>query len=208
MTVPRVYPILDTAALAKAGVEVLVAAQAMLAGGAEILQFRHKSFWSAEVVELAGRTGEFCRQAGAQFVINDRADYAALLDAGLHVGQEDLAPGDARRVIGSRALLGFSTHNLDQFTAALAEPVDYLAFGPVFPTKSKENPDPVTGLELLSELRLMTPKPLIAIGGITLDLAPRVWSAGADSVAVISDLLPEPCSAAAITARMRLWTSL
>ncbi len=155
-------------------------------------------------MDLAGETAELCRQSGATFVINDRADYAALLGAGLHVGQDDLPPASARKLIGT-APLGFSTHNPKQFAAALAEPADYLAFGPVFPTRSKENPDPVTGIEIVRQLRRMTEKPLVAIGGITLERAPEVWQAGADAVAVISDLLGEPCSPASIEARTKSW---
>ena len=108
---------------------VIDAAEAVLEGGAKILQFRHKAFWSRGTFAEAERVANLCREAGAEFIVNDRADYAALLKAGLHVGQDDLTPDDARRVIGNEALIGFSTHTPDQMRAAGNEPVDYVAFG-------------------------------------------------------------------------------
>jgi thiamine-phosphate pyrophosphorylase len=138
-------------------------------------------------------------------VVNDRADVAKLLDAGLHVGQDDLPPGDARRLLGPAAMLGYSTHNLRQFEAALAEPVDYLAIGPVFATASKQNPDPVVGLDELRKCRALSPRPLVAIGGITRDSVAAVLAAGADSVAIIGDLLPETCTHANLRRRMGEW---
>ena len=131
MHLPAIYPILDTTSLARRGCPVETAAHALLDGGAGILQFRHKGPFARAVFQVAERVAELCRRAGALYVINDRADVALLLDAGLHVGQDDLPPGDARRLIGPGRLLGFSTHNAAQFAAALAEPADYLAFGPV-----------------------------------------------------------------------------
>src|SRR5690348_7305629 len=130
LTLPRVYPILDTASLDRAGIGIREAAEALLEGGAEILQFRHKTFWTREAFAEAERIAALCRDAHAQFIINDRADYAALLGAGLHLGQDDLSPADARRVVGPAAVTGFSTHNPEQLRAAEAEPVDYVALGP------------------------------------------------------------------------------
>jgi thiamine-phosphate pyrophosphorylase len=124
--------------------------------------------------------------------VNDRADIAKLLDAGLHLGQDDLAPVDARRVLPASSIVGFSTHNEQQLRAGDTEPVDYLAIGPIFATRSKQNPDPVVGLGRLRTLRSLTRKPLVAIGGITRELAPKVFEAGADSVAIIGDLFPRP----------------
>jgi len=205
---PRVYPILDTAALARRGCEVPAAAQALLDGGARILQFRHKGHFSRAVFDQAECVAALCRAAGALFIVDDRADVAMLLDAGLHVGQDDLAPADARRLIGLRRVLGFSTHNAAQLSAAAAEPADYLAFGPVFPTASKLNPDPVAGLAALALAKAAASRPLVAIGGITRATAPDVFRAGADSVAVIHDLLPEPCTPALIRERMEEWQRL
>jgi thiamine-phosphate pyrophosphorylase len=205
---PRLYPILDTASLARLGFDPVDAAAAFLEGGAEILQLRHKSFWSRDVYAQAERIAALCRDARVPFVVNDRADYAALLGAGLHVGQDDLAPADARRVIGPAALLGFSTHNPDQMRAADAEPVDYVAFGPVFPTATKDRPDPTVGTEALRVVRALTNRPLVAIGGITRANAEACWSAGADSVAVIADLLPLSCTKQALRDRMAEWRQL
>ncbi len=182
MKLPAFYPIIDDVA----------AAEAVLHAGARILQFRHKGFFSRAVFEDASRIAELCRHAGALFVVNDRADVAMLLDAALHLGQDDLAPADARRILPAPGIIGFSTHNEQQLCAANLEPVDYLAIGPIFPTRSKLNPDPIVGLDQLRAWRSLTQKPLVAIGGITRELAPQVFEAGADSVAVISDLFPRP----------------
>jgi len=138
-------------------------------------------------------------------VVNDRADFAMLLEGGLHIGQEDLAPRDARKLIGPDALLGFSSHNLEQLSAAGGEPVDYVALGPVYPTSSKHNPDPVVGVDEVRRLRPLIEKPLVAIGGITRANAAGVLNAGADSVAVISDLVPQSPTARSLRERMEEW---
>jgi thiamine-phosphate pyrophosphorylase len=205
VTLPAIYPILDTITLAHRGLTVMPVAEAWLGGGAGILQFRHKGPWSRGVFQQAEQVAALCRAHKALFLVNDRADIAALLGAGLHVGQHDLAPADARRIIGAHAVLGFSTHNARQLAAAADEPVDYLAFGPIFPTASKDNPDPVTGLDELRQCRAMTRKPLVAIGGITCENAPAVFEAGADTVAVIGGMLPEPCTAQSLRKRMEQW---
>jgi thiamine-phosphate pyrophosphorylase len=202
---PRVYPILDTATLQSRGIALEVAAAAFLEGGAAILQLRHKDHWSRALYDSARKIAALCREAGATFIVNDRADFAMLLDAGLHVGQDDLPPRDARGLVGDDALLGFSSHNPTQLCAAGGEPVDYVALGPIFTTGSKENPDPVVGVEEVRRCRALIEKPLVAIGGITLENAPSVWAAGADSVAVIGGLLPEASSARALRERMELW---
>jgi thiamine-phosphate pyrophosphorylase len=202
---PRVYPILDSATLHSRGIPLEIAAAAFLEGGAAILQLRHKDHWSRTLFDSARKIAALCREAGAAFVINDRADFAMLLGAGLHVGQDDLPPRDARALIGADALLGFSSHNPTQLCAAGGEPVDYVALGPIFTTASKENPDPVVGIEEVRRCRALIEKPLVAIGGITLGNAPTVWAAGADSVAVIGGLLPEASSARALRERMELW---
>lgn len=209
MRLPRIYPILDTATLLRRGCENWSGvARAMLEGGARIVQFRHKGTWTPAVLAQAETIAGDCRQAGAAFVVNDRADFAKLLEAGLHTGQDDLQPTDCRIVIGYDALLGFSTHNAGQLVAADSEPVDYLAFGPVFETASKENPDPVAGLALLEEIRSDTRKPLVAIGGIRRETAWRAFAAGADSVAIIADLLPGTLQLADIRRRMEEWQIL
>lgn len=203
---PRVYPILDTTALNRLGLDWIEAAKALLEGGAEILQFRHKEFWSRGVVETAERIARLCRSAGVPFAINDRADYAAMLNAGLHVGQDDLSPTDARTVIGPAAVLGYSTHNPAQMAAAQSEPVDYVAFGPIFGTSSKDRPDATVGVAGLEEVRKLTDLPLVAIGGINFENAVSCWVAGADSVAIIAALLPPaPCTLASLRGRMEEW---
>jgi thiamine-phosphate pyrophosphorylase len=188
---PAFYPILDTATAARNGIEVIHAAEKILEGGARILQFRHKGFFSRDVFATLQTVAGLSRESGAMFVVNDRADIARLADAALHLGQDDLTPTDARRVVDAPKIIGFSTHNERQFRDALTEPVDYLALGPIFGTASKQNPDPVVGLEELRRLRFLTPRPLVAIGGITRANALSVFDAGADSVAVIGDLFPE-----------------
>lgn len=205
---PRVYPIVDTATLEHLSFNPVHAAAALLEGGARILQFRHKAFWSREVFAQAEEIAALCRDASASFVVNDRADYAALLHADLHLGQDDLLPADARLVTGNTATIGFSTHNPDQMRAAESEPVDYVAFGPVFTTASKERPDPTVGIAGLRTVRSLTQKPLVAIGGITRDNASMCWSAGADSVAIIADLLPSPCTHRTMRDRMAEWLRL
>lgn len=192
MTLPPFYPIIDT----------VPAAEAVLEAGARILQFRHKGFFSRQAFEDASRIAALCRSAGALFVVNDRADVAMLLNAALHLGQDDLAPSDARRILPAAAVIGFSTHNERQLRAGDAEPVDYLAIGPIFATGSKQNPDPVVGLDRLRKLRALTQKPLVAIGGITRESAPQVFEAGADSIAVIGDLMSD------VRARAEEWIAI
>ena len=191
MRIPAFYPILDTETAARRGVDTIAAAGAILAAGAGILQFRHKGVFSAGVFAQLERIAGLCRDAGAFLVVNDRADLARLCRAGLHLGQQDLKPADARRIVGADALIGFSTHNESQLRRAAAEPADYLALGPIFGTASKQNPDPVVGLPELRQLRPLTQRPLVAIGGIARSNAAAVLAAGADAVAVISDLFPE-----------------
>lgn len=208
MKLPRIYPILDTGSLAARGVPLVTAAAAILEGGAGILQLRHKEHWSRAVFDQAREVARLCREAGAQFIVNDRADFALLLDAGLHVGQDDLAPRDARKLMGADATIGFSSHNAGQIAAAGGEPVDYVAFGPVFATASKRNPDPVVGIEELARCRALVDKPLVGIGGITLENALSVLAAGADSLAVIGGLLPAAATAQSLRERMERWQQL
>jgi thiamine-phosphate pyrophosphorylase len=205
MDLPRLYPILDTEALEQRGIALEAAAGAFLRGGARILQIRHKSHWSRNAFECARRTAAMCRERGVPLIVDDRADMAMLLEAGLHVGQDDLAPRDARMLMGPRAAIGFSTHNAAQLSAAAAEPVDYVAIGPVFATRSKANPGPVVGVEELRRLRALTTRPLVAIGGITLENAVDVLRAGANSVAVIGGLLPEAATPESLLERIETW---
>ncbi len=126
-------------------------------------------------------------------MVNDRADIASVVDAaGVHVGQDDLSVEAARRVIGTEKWVGVSTHNLEQLERSVATSADYVAVGPVFATSTKANPDPVVGIDFIRRVRALTSKPIVAIGGITLARAAEVIRAGADSVAVVSDVVCAP----------------
>ncbi|HTQ58446.1 MAG TPA: thiamine phosphate synthase [Bryobacteraceae bacterium] len=212
MKLPKLYPILDTGIVAERGFDTVRAAAAFLEGGAGILQLRHKEHWSRAALGAARHVADLCREAGVLLIIDDRADIAMLLEAGLHVGQDDQSPRDARRLMGTGAVIGFSSHNARQVCAAGGEPVDYLAFGPIFATQSKRNPDPVTGIEGLKECRALLgetgEKPLVAIGGIARGTARQVLAAGADSVAVIGDLLPAELTSLSLRRRMDEWQQL
>jgi thiamine-phosphate pyrophosphorylase len=208
MKLPKVYPILDTDSLERRGIAPTTAAAAFLEGGAGILQIRHKGHWSRDVFDSAKQIARLCREAGAPLIVNDRADFAMLLDAGLHVGQDDLTPRDGRKLMGSEAVIGFSSHNVNQLCAAGGEPVDYVALGPIFQTGSKLKPDPVVGVEEVRRCRSLLEKPLVAIGGITQENALDVLRAGADSVAIIAGLLPDATTAQALRHRMEEWQRL
>jgi thiamine-phosphate pyrophosphorylase len=200
----RVYPIADTDVLARHGFEPAGFVQALLDGGARLLQFRHKDFYTRKHYEQLAEIAALCRAADAQLIVNDRADFAAICDAGLHVGQDDLPPTLARRVIGGR-MLGLSTHTEAQLRAAEQEPVDYVALGPIFSTDSKRNAAAEVGIQSLKDWRPLVAKPLVAIGGITLDNARAVLAAGADCVAVIGGLLSESNELGQVKARMETW---
>jgi thiamine-phosphate pyrophosphorylase len=159
-----------------------------------LVQLRAKRLGSGALLDLADAMAARAHDAGATFLLNDRADLAHLSRAdGVHVGQDDLAPRDVRRLVGRDAIVGLSTHNAGQASAALSEPISYLAIGPVFPTASKgPRVDPTVGLEGVREAARLArdaAKPLVAIGGVTAATAPEVLAAGASSIAVIGGLL-------------------
>jgi thiamine-phosphate pyrophosphorylase len=155
-----------------------------------LLQYRAKNLGAGEMLRTAGQIAGIARQHGAKFFVNDRPDVAYLAGAdGVHVGQDDLSVESVRAIVGQDRWVGVSTHNREQFERAVATSADYVAIGPIFATSSKANPDPVVGTELLRRLRPLTKKPIVAIGGIRLEHAAEVIEAGADSVAVISDIL-------------------
>ena len=191
MILPAFYPILDTGTVLARQLDPVRTANEILEGGARILQFRHKAFLSRQAFEWLEEIADLCEQANVLLVVNDRADLARLFDAALHLGQDDLPPTAARLITGSSTAIGFSTHNEAQLRAAAPEPVNYVALGPIFGTSTKDNPDAAVGLDELRRLRPLTKRPLVAIGGITLDNALSVREAGADSVAIVSDLFPE-----------------
>ena len=176
----------------------------MLAAGARLLQLRAKSSPSGLALSLATAIAAEARRAGALFLLNDRADLAVLAGAGgVHVGQDDLAPADARLVTGPAAVVGLSTHTPAQVAAAVGAPVDYLAVGPVYDTGTKETGYAAVGLDLVRAVAAAAAPhglPVVAIGGITLDTAPDVLAAGATSVAIISDLLAAGDPAARVRA--------
>jgi thiamine-phosphate pyrophosphorylase len=194
LKLPRLYPIIDRACFdAGPGAfsAILNFARELVAGGATLLQYRNKNGSSREVLSEAR---ELRRVLGkVTLIMNDRADLclAAGFD-GVHLGQDDLSPTAARLVIGDPLVVGFSTHNPTQISEANAMPLDYIAVGPVFATSSKANPDPVIGLEGVRAARALTQNPLVAIGGITRANCRSLIDAGADSVAVIGDLLSGP----------------
>ncbi len=205
MVIPRFYPILDTSLIERRGLNPVETAGAILEAGASILQYRCKDFFSRERYSELERIARLCEQSRAMLVVNDRADLARMFGAALHLGQNDLGPSDAQQVTGDRVKIGFSTHNEQQMRDAASQPADYLAFGPIFATSSKQNPDPVVGLDGLRRIRSLTTRPLVAIGGITRSNARSVIDAGADSVAVIGDLYPDNGD---VGTRVREWVKL
>jgi thiamine-phosphate pyrophosphorylase len=190
---PRLYAILDIDLVRTRGLDPLPVLAAWLDAGVRLVQLRAKSLTFGPFLDLAGPMAIACRQAGAIFIVNDRVDVARLAGAsGVHVGQQDLTPADARAMLPDAPWVGLSTHNDAELAAGLDSVATYLAVGPVFPTGTKANPDPVIGLAgvgLAAGPVRKSGRPLVAIGGIALDTAPAVIAAGADSVAVISDLL-------------------
>ncbi|HET6930278.1 MAG TPA: thiamine phosphate synthase [Candidatus Acidoferrum sp.] len=187
LVLPTLYVILDAAMLTE---PAAVTAQKLMEAGVKLLQYRAKNAAARELWRESRAIADSARQANCTFIVNDRPDVAHLAGAdGVHVGQDDLDVEQARKVIGPGRWVGVSTHNLEQFKDAAASSADYIAVGPIFQTSSKANPDPVVGTELLRRVRALTQKPIVAIGGITLERAADVVAAGADSVAVISDIL-------------------
>ena len=184
---PRLYVILDAGLLREPAAEI---ARKLIGAGVEVLQYRAKKVPAKEMLASSRELAEAARAGGARFFVNDRPDVASLAEAdGVHVGQDDLGVEEARGVVGPDAWVGLSTHNIEQFEKALRSSADYIAVGPIFATSSKASPDPVVGLGLIRRARRLTGRPIVAIGGITLERAAEVIEAGADSVAVIRDVL-------------------
>jgi thiamine-phosphate pyrophosphorylase len=184
---PPLYAILD---VEQASGNAPALPSILARAGVQLIQLRDKRASAARMYEVAQKLVESLAAAGVRIIINDRPDIAVMVGAsGTHVGQEDLPVEDARRICASPRWVGVSTHNLEQFRHATLTSADYIAVGPIFPTTTKENPDRVVGLEFLRAARKLTKKPLVAIGGITVESAGAVFQAGADSIAVIQDLL-------------------
>ncbi|WP_128914152.1 thiamine phosphate synthase [Granulicella sibirica] len=186
----RLYPILDVGLLASLGVRVESFAWEMREAGVGFLQYRDKVSMPESVLRNTALVRKVLGGNGCRLICNDRADLAVLAEwDGVHVGQGDLRPEDARRVVGNRRLVGVSTHTPEDVAAAELSCADYVAIGPVFSTRTKADAAPVVGLEGVRMARALTAKPLVAIGGITRENARSVIDAGADCVAVISGLL-------------------
>jgi thiamine-phosphate pyrophosphorylase len=197
ISLPRLYPIVDAACFATTE-DLISFADQLVASGCTLLQYRNKTGNARVMLDQARSLRRQLRARapaphGLKLIMNDRADLCLIAEFdGVHVGQDDLLPESVRSIIGTGRWLGVSTHNPEQIQEADRTSGDYLAIGPVFSTSSKDKPDPVVGLEGVRRARQLTRKPLVAIGGITRGNAASVIKAGADSVAVISDLLREP----------------
>jgi thiamine-phosphate pyrophosphorylase len=188
---PTLYAIVD-ATPAQPIESLLSLAHKLADAGVQLIQLRAKHTPPRQFHEIARALITAVPQ-NVRIIINDRPDIASIaIAAGVHVGQEDLPVEAARQICPRPQWVGISTHNLEQLRAADRTSADYIAVGPIYPTATKENPDPVVGLELIRVARKLTRKPLVAIGGITIKSAGEVFRAGADSVAVISDLLNAP----------------
>lgn len=190
---PKLYPITDVLLSGLSHAEQVVR---LGAGGATLIQLREKNLSVDEFQRQAAEALREARKRGIRIIINDRVDLALALKAdGVHLGQHDLPPDAARRLLGDQAIIGFSTHNVEQARQAATFPVDYLAIGPIFTTSSKVRADPLVGLITLREVRRAVGQiPLIAIGGITAENAAQVLAAGVDAVAVISAVLADPAA--------------
>ncbi|HSU26587.1 MAG TPA: thiamine phosphate synthase, partial [Pyrinomonadaceae bacterium] len=188
---PKIYPITDRRL---SGLSHAEQVNRLIDGGAKLIQLREKRLSPKQFYREAVEAIEIARIAGAKIIINDRVDIALVTKAdGVHLGQDDLPPEQARKLLGREAIIGFSTHSAEQFIHASRLSVDYIAAGPVFATSTKDKPDPTIGL---AELRVISEAfrdiPLVAIGGITAENAQSALDAGADSVAVVSHLISDP----------------
>lgn len=186
---PPLYAILDLAFL-DSNADI---AEALAESGVRLIQLRDKTASARALFDASKKLVSRLAPRSVRLVLNDRPDIAAMVGAGgVHVGQEDLPVEEARKICGLGRWVGVSTHNLEQFRAATATSADYIAVGPVFSTATKANPDPVVGIDFLRAVRPLTRKPLVAIGGITIESAEELYRAGADSLAVVKDLLDVP----------------
>jgi thiamine-phosphate pyrophosphorylase len=205
LALPPLYVILDAALLPSDPIEFT---EGLLQAGARLFQYRDKTSSSREFLHASQALCLSVRQRGGTFMVNDRADIARLCGAnGLHLGQMDLSLERARKVMESESVIGISTHNVAQFKLAAESSADYIAVGPIFKTSSKGNPDPVVGVEFILQLRKLTTKTIVAIGGITAENAAEVFEAGADSVAVISDILRAKSPAARVRQYLQILPS-
>jgi thiamine-phosphate pyrophosphorylase len=199
VSLPLLYPILDAALLPVEGreSELELLGHSLADAGVTLLQYRNKTGSDQERLKDASLLRR--SMPDARLIMNDRADLAVAAEFdGVHVGQQDMSPTEARAIVGSHRIVGLSTHKEAQFRAAIGQPVDYIAFGPIYPTASKQNPDPATGLEALRRVWSLTALPLVAIGGITLENAREVLAHGATSVAAIGAVFAQSDPAKAV----------
>lgn len=191
LTLPSIYPITDRRI---SGISHAEQTERLIAGGAEMIQLREKYASSSDFFEYARRAVDIARKAGVRVIINDRVDIAIAVDAdGVHLGQDDLPPEAVRRLLGPNAVIGFSTHSVVQAQEALKLPIDYVAIGPIFQTSSKVDADPEIGLDGIRDVRgVIGDFPLVAIGGIKIADVSEVLAAGADSAAMISEIVSRP----------------
>jgi thiamine-phosphate pyrophosphorylase len=201
LALPKIYPITD---VSLAGISHGEQVGRLIAGGATFIQLREKHASPRDFFEAAKPAIEIARKNNVMIIINDRVDIARALGAdGVHLGQDDLPPNAAREVLGPDAIIGFSTHSVEQAIDAAGLPIDYIAIGPIFETKTKENPDPIVGLDGLAEVKKNIGNiPLVAIGGIDLDNVLDVLAAGADSIALVSAIVGDPALISAKTAHL------
>jgi thiamine-phosphate pyrophosphorylase len=184
---PPLYAIIDAGQAADPAHSI---AGILIDAGVRLIQVRDKRSSAKLIYQAARELNDTMYARGVRVIVNDRSDISAMIGAGgVHVGQGDLPVEAARKICGPARWVGVSTHNLEQFHQATRTSADYIAVGPIFPTASKENPDPIVGVEFLQTARRFTQKPLVAIGGITIESAEAVFRAGADSVAVVKDLV-------------------
>ena len=188
LTLPTIYPITDTSI---SGLSHRDQVNQLIEGGATLIQLREKRASPREFFQNAREALSIARSAGVKLINNDRVDIALAIGAdGVHLGQTDMPVEATRRLLGDRAIIGVSTHNMNQVQEAVRLPIDYLAFGPIFPTATKENPDPIVGLTELARIKnLVGSLPLAAIGGISAEAIREVLMSGADAVAIISAVL-------------------
>ena len=190
---PRFYPILDAGLLLQAGLSIESFARELREAGIRFLQYRDKDASDEVLLQRAAILRRIFPASDSRLILNDRVPLVLTAGYdGVHVGQDDLSPAEARALLGPEVMVGVSTHSESQLVKTADSPVDYVAIGPVFATSSKQVPDPVVGLEGVRAARALSEKPLVAIGGITRANCAAVIEAGADSVAVISDLIQCP----------------
>ena len=192
MIVPHLYPILDAELLAARSLSLAAVASELRAAGVTLLQYRDKDGSPQEILRACAILREAMAGSPCRLILNDRPDLAVLANFdGVHVGQDDLSPEDARRIVGPDRIVGVSTHTYEQVRLADQSCTDYIAIGPIFVTRTKRKPDPVVGLEGVRRARALTRKPLVAIGGLTRANARSVTDAGANSIAIISALFAD-----------------